>query len=242
MKQITTNLHTFTGLVVGRVYLIEDPDGLTIIDTSLPIAPKRIIKQLREIGRAPSDVKRILITHAHPDHVGGLPELVRLTGAEVWASEGEAAVIRGETSVALPPVRSVPWPQRILRFIMPPAKFKPSPVHRILKDGDILDVLGGLQVISTPGHAPDHISFWQPEQRILFAGDTMMYLFGRLDPLFKIVTVDMPENMRSVRKLAALEPQTILCGHGVPITERATAMLNSLARRNRPNNKQSKGE
>ncbi|HKP54034.1 MAG TPA: MBL fold metallo-hydrolase [Chloroflexia bacterium] len=242
MKQITSNLYTFTGLIVGRVYLIEDGDGLTIIDTSLPFAPKRIIKQLQEMGRAPSDVKRIIITHSHPDHVGGLPELARATGAEVWASEGEAAVIRGEMPVPRPPVRSVPWPQRILRFILPPAKMKPGKVHRILKDGETLEVMGGLQVISTPGHAPDHLSFWQPERRILFAGDTMMYLFGRLDPLFRVVTVDMPENMRSVRKLAALEPQTILCGHGAPITERATAMLNSLARRNRSNNKQQKGE
>lgn len=237
MKQIAPNLHTFSGLIVGRVYLIEDPDGLTLIDTSLPFAPRRIMKQLREMGRAPSDVKRIIITHAHPDHVGGLPGLVKLTGAEVWASAGEAAVIRGETPVARPPVRSVPWPQRILRFMVPPAKFKPSPVHRILKDGDTLEVLGGLQVISTPGHAPDHLAFWQPERRILIAGDTMMHLFGRLDPLYRIVTVDMAENMRSVRKLAALEPQTILCGHGSPLTERAAAELNKLARKDRLNNK-----
>jgi glyoxylase-like metal-dependent hydrolase (beta-lactamase superfamily II) len=235
MKQIAPNLHTFTGLVVGRVYLIEDPDGLTLIDTSLPFAPKRIIKQLQKMGRVPTDVKRIIITHSHPDHVGGLPGLVKLTGAEVWASAGEAAVIRGETSVALPPVRSVPWPQRILRFMMPKAKMKPLTVHRILKDGDTLEVLGGLQVISTPGHAPDHLAFWQPEQRILIAGDTMMHLFGRLDPLFRIVTVDMAENMRSVRKLAALEPKIILCGHGGPLTEGAADELNKLARKDRSN-------
>lgn len=232
MQPIAPNLYTFTGLVVGRVYLIVDEDGLTLIDTSLPFAPKRIFKQLAKIGRSHSDVKRILITHAHPDHVGGLAGLLEKTHAEVWASEGEARVIRGETSIARPPVGSVPWPQRILRFLVPPAKVKPSPVHRILKDGETLDIMGGLQVVSTPGHAPDHISFWHPEKRILFAGDTMMYLFGRLDPLFRIVTVDMRQNMHSVRKLAKLEPETILFGHGKPITERATATLNRFARRN----------
>ena len=242
MNQIAPNLHYFTGLIVGRVYLIEDEDGLTIIDAGLPIAPRRILKQLKTMGHRPSDVKRIIITHAHPDHVGGLPGLVKLTGAEVWASEGEAAVIRGEVPIAPPPVRSVPWPQRILRFLVPPAKVKPGKVHRILKDGDTLDVLGGLQVLSTPGHAPDHLAFWQPERRILIAGDTMMNLFRKLDPLFKIVTVDMPENMRSVRKLAALGPEIIICGHGAPVTEQATARLNKLARLHRPDNKHRKGE
>ncbi len=93
-------------------------------------------------------------------------------------------------------------------------------------------MIGGLQVISTPGHAPDHIAFWQPDSRALFAGDTMMHLFWSLCKPLRGFTVDMRQNMQSVRKLAMLkpEPQIILCGHGTPVNERAIAMLNRLAR------------
>ncbi len=239
MKKIALNLYTFTGLMAGRVYLIEDPDGLTLIDTGLPLAPARIVEQLTEIGRSPSDIKRILITHAHPDHIGGLPGLTKLTNAEVWTSGGEAAVIRGEAPIARPERQTVPWPQRLMTYMAPPSKVVPGTVHRIIKEGDTLEVMGGLQVISTPGHAPDHISFLQPEKRVLFAGDVVGHLFRELNAPLRAFTVDMRQNMRSVRKLAALEVelQTILCGHGAPLTEDAAPKLYRLAHKRKLNKK-----
>ena len=99
MKQIIPGLYTFTGLPVGRVYLIEDPDGLTVIDASIPPAANAIASQIKAMGRALSDVKRILITHAHPDHVGALSVLKAQSGAQVIASAVEQPVIEGRIPV-----------------------------------------------------------------------------------------------------------------------------------------------
>src|SRR6266566_6618689 len=133
MKRSLPGLHTFTGLVMGRVYAIEDPDGLSIIDTGLSLTPSRILKQVGELGYKPEDIKRILITHAHPDHIGGLRELQKRTGAAVYVSEGERAVVENEAPIQGPPSEKMPLVFRI--FGPPRTTFKPTPVARVLQDG-----------------------------------------------------------------------------------------------------------
>ena len=70
MIQVVDGVYTFTGLMAGRVYLLTEGDGLTLIDASIPSAGDKILAQLAKAGHKPTDVKRVLITHAHPDHVG----------------------------------------------------------------------------------------------------------------------------------------------------------------------------
>jgi glyoxylase-like metal-dependent hydrolase (beta-lactamase superfamily II) len=81
MKQIVPGVYRLSGMIAGNVYLIDDPDGITLIDASIPPSGKKILKHIANLGRPASAIKRILITHAHPDHVGGLPELRRHTDA-----------------------------------------------------------------------------------------------------------------------------------------------------------------
>jgi glyoxylase-like metal-dependent hydrolase (beta-lactamase superfamily II) len=229
MRRILPGFYTFGGLVVGRVYMIEDADGLTLIDTSLPSAPKSILKQIAGLGYAPVDIKRIIITHAHPDHIGGLHDLQQTTGAEVWASDLEKRVIQDGLPVPVPDKKDV---KGISRFLtVPRATFPSTPVARILNDGDILDeVMGGLHVISTPGHAPGHLAFWQPEQKILICGDVMMSMWPRhLTKPFRMVTVDMEENIRSIKKVAELDAQVLCLGHGIPIVKDTAALIRAFA-------------
>ena len=87
----------------------------------------------------------------------------------------------------------------------------------------------GLQVIDTPGHTPGHIAVFDTGSRVLVAGDALTSTIdGLLGPMSEF-TVDMPKAEESVRKLAALEPQVILCGHGPPVQRDAAAQLRRLA-------------
>jgi glyoxylase-like metal-dependent hydrolase (beta-lactamase superfamily II) len=204
MIQVTERVYNFTGLTVGRVYLIDDGDTLAMVDTGLPGSAKKIAAQIEGLGRRVEDVTRILITHEHMDHIGGLPDLKTMSGAEVIASAAAKAEIERQLDVA---------------------------VDRVIADGEMIEgLLGGLQVIATPGHAPGHVSFWQAERRLLFTGDMALNLVG-LTRALPIVTPDPALNNRSIQRAAALEPEVICFGHGAPIVERAAERLRALAAR-----------
>ncbi len=217
MQQVVPGVRAFTGLLMGRVYAIEDADGLTLVDAGL--AAKKVLKQLRADGCQPSDVKRILITHAHPDHVGGLSALQAATGARVIAHPLERPVIEGKVSIT----------RRASNIRLPNTKMKATPVQREVQGGETVpEVLGGLQVIFTPGHAPGHICFWQPDRRLLFCGDVLMRL-PRLRLPFAAFTVDMEENKRSVKKIAELDVSVVCFGHGQPLVHDAASQLQAFA-------------
>jgi glyoxylase-like metal-dependent hydrolase (beta-lactamase superfamily II) len=207
MQLIVPGVSTFTGLLMGRVYALESTDGLTLIDTGLGLAAARVLKQLRAIGHRPSDVKRILVTHAHPDHIGGLAKLQAATGAQVVA-------------------HSLEWPLLVRQVPVLP---QTTAARREVQDGETLpEVLNGLQVILTPGHTRGHVSFWQPDRRLLFCGDVVMRL-PRLRLPFANFTVDMDENKRSIKKIAALKPEVVCFGHGQPLMPDTAAQLGAFA-------------
>ncbi len=221
MQQVVPNVFTFTGLIAGRVYMLQDADGLTLVDTSISPAGDKILAQLQQAGHKPTDVKRILITHAHPDHVGSLPKLQQATGAEVWSHPLEKPVIEGKQSIERPPTGLRP----------PVVTLTPVPVARTLNEDEILPILGGLQVLYTPGHAPGHISFWQPERRLLITGDTIFYMLNRMTLPLAPLTVDAEANKRSIKKILALKPDILLFGHGNPIVGQAALTYEPFARR-----------
>ena len=229
MNPIIPGVFYFTGLIAGRVYLIEDADGLTLIDAGLASAPAKILKQLQARGYQASDIKRIAITHAHSDHVGGLPALKELTDAQVIASALEQPVIEGEILISRPPKAELSALGRLMR--PPETRLGKVSVDRVVGDGEALpEIMGGLEVVATPGHAPGHIAFWQPEKRLLFCGDVIFRIFGLGLP-FSFFTLDMAENIRSIARLTALEASVVCFGHGNPLVDNTAQMMRDFARK-----------
>jgi len=230
MKSIIPGVYMFSSLLVGRVYLLEDPDGLTIIDAGLGLAAAKILKQLGEKGHSPKDVKRLLITHAHPDHIGGLRALQQATGATVVCSAPEKPYIEGSQPIPRAPKADLHGFSRLM-YGEATLNPEPVPVNRTLHDGEIMpDVLSGLQAVFTPGHSPGHTSYWHAEKGILFSGDVIMRMVGLSLPIAAF-TPSMTENKRSIKRVVELSPRIFCFGHGDPLRENTTAILRQFAQK-----------
>jgi glyoxylase-like metal-dependent hydrolase (beta-lactamase superfamily II) len=213
MIQVVPGVYQLNNRFVN-LYLIAEPDGLTLVDAGIAgSGAALVLRTIAQLGRQPTELARILITHADPDHYGSAAELRRLTGARICASAmSAAAMARGEMSR---PVRGGALVRGLFglfgRLMMP---MTPTPVDEILVAGQTLSILGGLSVVASPGHTPDHLSFYAPAHRLLFAGDSLNAMGGKLRFVDGPVTWDYQRGRQSVREQAALGAEVIAVGHG----------------------------
>ncbi len=207
--------------VVANTYILVEPDGITIIDAGLPRSQKKILAYVSSLGKAPADVKRIVLTHSDIDHIGSLAALQKATGARTYASQIEAqAIAGGKPSRMIRPrgfslKRSI---RNLLRQLMRPA---PGTVDEIVAEGHTLPVLGGLRVLETPGHTPGHISLFAPSAGILFCGDSMVTDQRGIHGSRPGLTWDDAKARESERKQAALGARIVCSGHGPAVMDAA---------------------
>jgi glyoxylase-like metal-dependent hydrolase (beta-lactamase superfamily II) len=219
--EIVPGVHLLSFSFVNA-FLVDSGGPLVLVDTGIPGSDRKILAYLRELRREPRDVESIAITHCHFDHVGALAALEIETGAEVCASQADAAVVCGEARQFRPPANR---PVRILGRVLN-ALVKPAPVRvdRILQDGDRV---GPLVAVTSSGHTAGHLCFYWPERRTLFAGDSMVTRQGLHGPM-QDFTEDMATANRSLRRLAELEVETLCVSHGAPIRSDAGQALRRL--------------
>jgi glyoxylase-like metal-dependent hydrolase (beta-lactamase superfamily II) len=200
--------------------------GPTLVDAGLPSQIGAIGEALAEAGVQVNDLARIIVTHQDIDHIGSLHDLVQASGARVLASGVEAPTIDGTAPprFMLPEVLAV-HPQ--LRAVA--ERFRPTVVDERLSDGDRLDLAGGVRVIFTPGHSPGHICLYLERSKALIAGDALTASDGRLQGPNQSATPDLAQAAQSVRRLAELDVQAIVCYHGGVVRDDANGQLTRVA-------------
>jgi glyoxylase-like metal-dependent hydrolase (beta-lactamase superfamily II) len=227
--QITPRVHLIRDSFVN-LYLIVDEDGLTLIDAGFGRNGGKVLRAITELGYAPQDLKRILITHCDGDHVGGVKALKARTGARAYASPVEAAAMAaGQPSREM---RQDTLGGRLFNVVGFLFAFIPARADEMLSDEMVLSVSGGLRVISTPGHTPGHMSFYAPAEGILFSGDSIITQGGKLHISSGANTWDEMKAVESARVQAALGATIICSGHGPVIRDAANqfALLDQTVR------------
>ncbi|NGM84070.1 MBL fold metallo-hydrolase [Paenibacillus sp. 7124] len=190
-------------------YLVEEDKDLTLIDAGMPFSLNGILSTVQSLGKP---LARIVLTHAHGDHVGALDALKKqLPEAELYISERDSALLRGDSSL-----RPGEPPTPVRGGV--PKNITSVPDH-LLHDGD---QIGSLTAILTPGHTPGSMSFLDRRSGTVFAGDAFQTfrgaaVSGTVIPLFPfpaMATWNKEAALESAIKIAQLKPSLLAVGHG----------------------------
>ncbi len=223
-------------------YLVEEPEGLVLVDGGLPTHWGKLCDHLADIGAVPGDIKAVLLTHAHPDHLGLAARVRREAGAAVWIHSAEAA-----TLAAANPARAGASTERSMaRYLMRrPASmglvlhlarsgaFRPAPVS----DPEVFESLatltrvpGAPEAVPIPGHTPGSTAYVFQQHGVIFTGDALVSydgLTGLRGPrlVCRGFTHDGASALASLDTLAGIGSDlTVLPGHGDPMAELSPAV------------------
>jgi glyoxylase-like metal-dependent hydrolase (beta-lactamase superfamily II) len=216
----------FLRFPAGHAYLWQDAEGLTLIDSSVPGSGASIADAIRELGRHPTELCRLVLTHFHVDHVGAAAEIAAWGNIKVLAHRSDTPFIQGEAGG--PPPKLQDWERPLYEQYGISTVAAPVAVDRVLDDGDVLDFGGGARVVAVPGHTPGSIAVHVPGPNILLTGDAAARLpDGRV--ILGVFNSEPAQAANSLRRLAELRPEIVCFGHGEPLTGEAAALLDQAA-------------
>jgi glyoxylase-like metal-dependent hydrolase (beta-lactamase superfamily II) len=218
-------VHRISRFGFVNAYLVEEEDGFTLIDTTLPRSAGAIQAAAAKLGRP---IVRIALTHAHGDHIGSLDALAAALGdVEVLISTRDARLLGKDKT----PDPGEPANAKY-RGSYPGARTKPT---RTFEPGERV---GSLEVVAAPGHTPGHVTFLDTRDRTLYTGDAYSTLGGvattaKINPRFPLPTMGTwhpATELASARALRALDPARIAPGHGTVVEQPGAAMDAAIAK------------
>jgi glyoxylase-like metal-dependent hydrolase (beta-lactamase superfamily II) len=207
-----------------NAYLVQEQDGLTLVDALMPRGHKKILAAAATLG---APIVRIALTHAHGDHIGSLDKLAAaLPGVEVLISGRDARLLTKDRTM------DPGEPQSKLKGSYPGAKTAPTATFA---PGDRV---GSLEVHAAPGHTPGQVAFLDPRDGTLYCADTYSTLAGVATtakpyvrfPLPGYATWHGPTALETARAMRALDPARLAPGHGKVVESPGAEMDRAIAR------------
>ena len=221
--EIIPGVHAVPGTKISRIYLIEDNE-LTLVDTGMPWSVGRVFKYITSIGRQPSELSRILVTHSHPDHTGGAPGLRRRSNAQIVAHHDDTVHRRQDT-------HTLSYAGVFASLNLPIPYLSQTLVDRLSYENEVIPAGGGIRVIHTPGHTPGSVCYLLERDGVLFSGDTIFSEYGRVSRSMPFPGSDTVRYQESLERLASADFDILCGGHGSPLVGGASRMLRVLMAR-----------
>jgi glyoxylase-like metal-dependent hydrolase (beta-lactamase superfamily II) len=223
--KIAPSIHRLGDKSIVNSYLVEESGEVTIIDAGVPGFYRDIRKELAAMGRTIADVRALVLTHGHTDHIGFAERLRRDQRVPVWVHEMDAALARGEVPnpskgfgpTKLGPLLGFLWFTILRGGLRTPKLLEVA----TFGDGATLDVPGSPRVILTPGHTPGSAALHVPSLGALFVGDafaTYAVTTGARGPQVAPFTAEADQAVASLPRLEAASADLVLPGHGDPWT------------------------
>ena len=203
---------------------MDGPGGSVLIDTGFPSAARKILAGVRALGKRPEDIRHILLTHAHPDHIGGAAALKRATGAEACVHALDASIV--ETGGPLHPMGTAPGLRNLVFRTLVSGwvkRVEGTVVDHRLEDGQPVPFDDDLRAFHVPGHCAGQLAFlWRRAGGVLFAADACVNMRGMQIPA---AVEDYAMAKRDVEMLVDLRFEVACFGHGPPIVGGADAVF-----------------
>jgi len=207
----------------GAIYptLTWDNNSLVLIDAGFPGQAEALISAIAAEDFRAEDITHIILTHQDIDHVGCLPDLLRLAPcARVIAHTEEALYIDGrKTPIKLAMLLETcdRLPDQMKQFcdqLQEGFANRRATISQTVEDGEVLPMAGGIEVVHTPGHTPGHIALFLQQGNIMIAGDAANLADGQLTGPNPQHTYDMAQGMQSFEKLKVYDSQGVVAYHG----------------------------
>ncbi len=172
-----------------EVYILECEGGLILVDVGFtPLCHENISAELKSMGKKWSDIKLIIITHAHGDHINNLAQVKELTDAEVVIGEGDEEALEQRTGI---------YPEIVLGH------------------GDVIGACGNIEMIHVPGHSPGNLCLYFPRYKAILAGDTIFGdSEGTLEAPPEKYCTDVDLAAKNLSILAEYDFEALLLSHG----------------------------